>query len=85
MGAVKPWHMLVLLLLLLVIIAVVVVIVVIATAAARRAQPLATTPQPAGPVPPHEPTPREILDRRLAAGEIDTDEYGRLRSRLEKP
>jgi putative membrane protein len=27
-------------------------------------------------------TPREILDRRLARGEIDTDEYARLRETL---
>jgi putative membrane protein len=28
------------------------------------------------------PSPREILDRRLAASEIDLDEYGRRRQRL---
>lgn len=31
-----------------------------------------------------EPTAREILDRRLARGEIDEQEYGRLRARLEE-
>ncbi len=28
---------------------------------------------------------REILDERLASGEIDPDEYDRLRERLERP
>lgn len=31
----------------------------------------------------HGPTPREILDRRLARGEIDGDEYASIRARLE--
>jgi len=30
------------------------------------------------------PSPREILDRRLAAGEIDLDEYGRARAAMSR-
>jgi uncharacterized membrane protein len=32
-----------------------------------------------------EPPAREILDRRLASGEIDTEEYSRLRDALGQP
>jgi putative membrane protein len=34
--------------------------------------------------PAHEPSPREILDRRLARGEISPDEYERLRDTLQQ-
>ncbi|WP_232524367.1 SHOCT domain-containing protein [Nocardiopsis gilva] len=30
-----------------------------------------------------EESPRQVLDRRLAAGEIDEEEYQRLRARIE--
>jgi uncharacterized membrane protein len=30
-----------------------------------------------------QPTPRELLDRRLARGEIDQDEYEAIRAQLE--
>jgi uncharacterized membrane protein len=35
--------------------------------------------------PSHEASPREILDRRLARGEISQDEHSRLREALEQP
>jgi uncharacterized membrane protein len=35
--------------------------------------------------PPREPTPREILDRRLAEGALDVEEYERRRRLLEQP
>jgi uncharacterized membrane protein len=31
----------------------------------------------------HGPTARQVLDERLARGEIDVDEYGAIRARLE--
>ncbi len=37
----------------------------------------------AGPTTPVTETPRSILDRRLAAGEISSDEYDMLRHKLE--
>jgi putative membrane protein len=32
----------------------------------------------------YQESPREILDKRLARGEIDSEEYARLREELEK-
>lgn len=40
-------------------------------------------PQPMGPPPGPPPTPLEILQRRLAAGEITPEEYKKIRSALE--
>jgi len=33
---------------------------------------------------PGSPSPREILDRRLAAGEMDLEEYGRARAAMSR-
>lgn len=37
------------------------------------------------PAPPPPETPREILDRRFAAGEIDIEEYAERRAAIEEP
>lgn len=44
---------------------------------------LAQTDRSAGPVGrAHDESPREVLDRRFASGEIDGETYGRMRAQL---
>ncbi len=66
----------------------VLLLVVIVWAAAQlfpgRRQPADTAPSAPSPPPPGE-RPEQILDRRLASGEIDVQTYEELRRTLAKP
>ncbi|MCB0918494.1 MAG: SHOCT domain-containing protein [Actinobacteria bacterium] len=61
---------------------VVALVFVVSSNLGRRRLPPAPTPI-ANPLPPKE-TPREILDRRFAAGEIDLEEYAEKRAAIEE-
>lgn len=63
MGALEPWHIMVLM---LVIAAVVVPLLIVLGVVMRVARPKPT---------PTAPSAREVLDRRLAAGEISVQEW----------
>lgn len=80
MGGIKPWHVLILVIVLVIVVAVVAAIVTLVVVLTRRAasgaRP-AQTPSSAG------PSARELLDRRLATGEITPEQYEQLRRTLE--
>jgi uncharacterized membrane protein len=53
---------------------------------ARPVLPPTGTPTPAAPAPavgPSQPSAREILDRRLASGEVTLEQYDEVRSKLD--
>lgn len=93
MHALQIWHLLLLALVILIGVALVVAVVLLVVFLVRRtASPTGTGVQPPGsppitPAPPVQAPDREALttlQRRLAAGEITTEEFDRLRRHLEE-
>lgn len=85
MSVMKPWHIIILLLLLVAVVLPLVVIIGVVLAAAKKSSTPAVAPmsgtQPSWSAP-AESSPHEILDRRLASGEITEEEHRRLREAL---
>lgn len=97
MGAIKPWHVIVLIVCVLLPLLVLAAVVALVVALVRRsrsapsdAQQQSVSPQQGSPAPrteaepaPASEDPRTILDRRLALGEISPEEHARLRQILD--
>lgn len=83
MGGFKPWHLVILLsFAAMVLVAVAVVVVIVVLVSRRRGGSAAVAPEVHG-IPSQGPDARQILDRRLATGEITREQYEELRHTLE--
>jgi uncharacterized membrane protein len=94
MGAIKPWHLIVLVVVVILPLLVIAAVVALVLMLVRRSRSTASSapPQPGAPQQGSGPRlsdhaapedPRAILDRRLALGEIGPDEHARLRRILD--
>lgn len=84
MGAMQPWHLIVLLILLIIPVVVVIAVVLIVRAVTRSNQPsVQNSPTTGDSSREAPPGAREVLDQRLARGEISLEEHDRLRAHLE--
>ncbi|WP_152352982.1 hypothetical protein [Brachybacterium subflavum] len=94
MGAIKPWHLIVLVVFVILPLLVIAAVVALVLVLVRRSRSAPSTPpqEPWSPpqhgsrAPERDPAsedPRAILDRRLALGEIGPEEHARLRRILD--